>query len=86
MISLDGTTVRIDDHCVNVFLRPGMKNNHKITLVGLGNQQLKREPTDLHIVFKLQEAEAGTNSSLFSRKDDSCDLIYTHKIKLAEAL
>ena len=86
VIGLDGSSVRIDDHCVNVFLRPGMANNHKITLAGLGNQQLQRKPTDLHIVFKLQEAEAGSNATHFSRKGDTCDLVYTHKIKLVDAL
>ena len=63
-----------------------MKNLSKITLVGQGNQQIKREPTDLHITFKLKDAEAGTNAALFSRKEDSSDLYYTHKIKLVEAL
>ena len=86
VIGLDGSTVRMDNNCINVFLRPGMKNNHKITLSGLGNQQLKRNPTDLHVVFQLQESEPGTNAALFSRIGDSCDLYYTHKITLADAL
>lgn len=63
-----------------------MKSNVKVILLGQGNQQLKRNPTDLHVTFKLKESEKGTNATLFKRRDDSSDLFYTHKISLIDAL
>ena len=86
MIGLDGSTCRQEMNIVDVFVLPGMKNNAKITLCGQGNQQLKREATDLHITFKLKDCEAGTNSSLFRRREDTADMFYTHKVKLIDAL
>jgi DnaJ-class molecular chaperone len=70
---------------VDVFVHAGMKDATKVTLVGQGNQQIKRTATDLHITFKLKQAETGSNAALFSRKGDS-DLYYTHKIKLVDAI
>jgi DnaJ-class molecular chaperone len=59
-----------------------MKADTKITLVGQGNQQVKREPTDLHITFKHKESEDG----LYRRRENTCDLYYKHKISLVDAL
>lgn len=86
VIGLDGTTVRQELNTVDVFVTPGMKKNTKITFHSQGNQQLKRKPTDLHITFKLKDSQPGSNSANYSRKGDSCDLYYTHKVKLVEAL
>ena len=63
VIGLDGTTVRQELNTVDVFVTPGMKKNTKITFCGLGNQQLKRDPTNLHITFKLKDCESGTKAA-----------------------
>ena len=86
VIGLDGSTVRQEMNLVEVFVYPGMVKDTKITLVGQGNQQLKRQPTDLTITFKLKESEIDSNAALFSRKGDSYDLYYTHKVSLVDAL
>jgi len=86
VIGLDGSTVRQEMNLVDVFVHPGMTVDTKITLSGQGNQQLKRKPTDLIITFKLKDAEAGSNATLFSRKGNTYDLYYTHKVSLVDAL
>jgi DnaJ-class molecular chaperone len=86
VLGLDGHTTRQETASVEVFVQPGMEENRKMTIAGQGNQQQKREPTDLHIQFKLKPSEPGSNASLFSRKDGGNDLVYCHKVSLVDAL
>jgi len=86
VIGLDGTTLRQVMNLVDAFVQPGMQFDTKITLVGQGNQQIKREPTDLHITFKHKESEADCNSSLYKRKEDSCDLYIVFDVEVPRTL
>ena len=54
-------------------------------LTGAGNQQAKLPATDLLISFKQVASAAGSNASLFERKNGN-SLIYRHKLSLNDAL
>ena len=85
VLGLDGRTVKTEKASVDIYLKPGMDCDHKMTKRGEGHQQAKQPNTDLKICFKHVPSQKGSNASLFERKNGNC-LIYRHKLSLNDAL
>ena len=76
VLGLDGRTVKKQTASVTVYVKPGMEASNTMTLVGEGNQQAKRDPTNLNVSFKQVSSAKDSNASLFTRKGNN--LIYRH--------
>ena len=85
VLGLDGRTVKQQDASVDIFIKPGMQISNKMTLRGEGNQQAKRDPTNLNICFKQVASVKGSNGSKFERKNGA-GLLYRHTLTLNDAL
>ena len=85
VLGLDGRTIKKQKASVDVYVKPGMENDHKMTLRGEGNQQAKLPATDLHIQFRYVPCAQGSNSARFTRKNGN-NLVYKHTLSLNDAL
>lgn len=81
IVDLDGRTLRQESATEEIFIRPGMKRGTVFHLKGRGNEMARRTPTDLYV--KIERPESSANA--FQRINEF-DLVYVHKISLADVL
>lgn len=84
-LGLDGRTIETKAACVDIFVKPGMSEDKKMTLCGKGHQSAKRGNSDLKICFKLKTSPEGCNSCLFKRVEGN-NLLYRHRLSLNDAI
>ena len=75
----DGRTVQKVEEELQVEVKPGFDSDTCLTFAGMGNDQFTHPRSNLIIKFALDN-----NSTNYERKGN--DLIYTHSIKLSDAL
>ena len=84
MLCLDGKTLKRENQTKEVYVRPGYSEKNNLTFKGEGNQQYRRDPTDLIVSFVEVEADRSNPNYELTKKYQRLgdDLVYTHTLSL----